>query len=881
VFVVALVLGLAALYGPTLPYGFVFDDVPLVAENPSLREPGGVGQIMASLGSERRPAVQRQGWLDPGYRPLRMLSYALDVRVYGMGRSREDLKPWGFRLTNILLHLLAALLVAAVGRHLAGRYAGVGASLIFALHPLQAEAVTYISGRRDVLFGVLTLLGLWLFLRYRASGRRWLAPAIVAVYLLALGAKEMAITLPLVCLVYDVAIGGARGVRNRVAFYAAMFAIAAAYAAYVLLVKNPAFATAADIEPLAGSPVASVMTMAWITCRYLGLVLWPATLTVDYSHAAVTTTALTHLASPVILGAVAWGGVRLWRAGARLEAAHLLAFFVMLLPVLQIVRHPEPMAERYLYLPIVPLALLACRGMVQVAMRTHRALYAVGLLALILVALFTRAAVRNADWRDDGTLFRAAAEAYPACARANLGNARHLAAAGDRAGALDALDRALAVLPRDAHWRTRLGAMRVTALFERAIARAEVGLVNEALGDLDAVLAQPFADGQTLAESPEHVNVTLNRAALLKRLDRVADAQAAYMRVLRLAERLAAQGASSGARAAAMPYQLEARLQLADLAARSGRLAEARALLTEAAGPEPTAINARAWMALAQLLAATGERTASDAVYGRIAATDIAIAAHALYRQAELAAARGDRTSSRALLERAVQRDPGLLAARLSLADVLLSAGEIDAAQAQVDAILAARPGEVTALRKLADIVIARAQPEKARPARETRRERRDAPDRDRAGRLVRMAAQAWLDGRVAGAVKALEAAADVDPTWSVPHRRLGELQLELGRPEQARRPLEEAYRLEPEAGPRLLLPLATARAAAGDMEGARAALVEAEATAAAERDLLLGQAAGAMARFRFEAADRALRSAQRASDVMAQARRRRGELGR
>src|SRR5205085_7967194 len=104
--------------------------------------------------------------LAASYRPLRDISHAFDFAMWGENAA-------GFHLTNVLIHLSNTLLVFALIRRLAGDL-GVAfvAALVFAVHPIQTDAVTYISGRRDILFSLFYLLSFYCYLNYRARGAR-------------------------------------------------------------------------------------------------------------------------------------------------------------------------------------------------------------------------------------------------------------------------------------------------------------------------------------------------------------------------------------------------------------------------------------------------------------------------------------------------------------------------------------------------------------------------------------------------------------------------------------------------------------------------------------------------------------------------------------
>ncbi len=210
-----LAIAIGGVYYNALGNGFVFDDYLSVVNRSAIPRVASKPLLAFS------PAVL-------GYRPLRTLSYVLDYRLGGM-------RPWAFHLSNLVYHWLTACLVFFVTLRLvasekvvssqlsvvrpsnsglrtpdSGLRTALFAALLWALHPIQTDAVTYISGRRDILTGLFFFLGLYAFLRLRTPDSRlrtgervvWMGVAFLA-YGLALLSKEMAVTLPLVMLSYD------------------------------------------------------------------------------------------------------------------------------------------------------------------------------------------------------------------------------------------------------------------------------------------------------------------------------------------------------------------------------------------------------------------------------------------------------------------------------------------------------------------------------------------------------------------------------------------------------------------------------------------------------------------------------------------------------
>jgi tetratricopeptide (TPR) repeat protein len=199
------------VYLPALGNGFVnWDDDDYVYQNPALLQP-----------APRLIVWAFSRFYAANWHPLTWISHALDVAIWG-------LNPWGHHLTSVVLHaintfllvLLSAKLLSLVRVRSAGDFPGVlsdtgievaavAAGLLFGLHPLHVESVTWIAERKDVLCGLFFLLGLLLYLPAPGSEgvRRPLfdkrTVLVLGCFAAALLAKPMAMTFPFVLLLLD------------------------------------------------------------------------------------------------------------------------------------------------------------------------------------------------------------------------------------------------------------------------------------------------------------------------------------------------------------------------------------------------------------------------------------------------------------------------------------------------------------------------------------------------------------------------------------------------------------------------------------------------------------------------------------------------------
>jgi len=437
-----LVAAVALAYANALGNDFVFDDFLLIVDQPGVRVP------------------LAEGWSGLGYRPLRMLSYRLDYALGGM-------EPWVFHLGNVVYHAVTTLLVAGALRALGTSvWAAAAGALIFAVHPVQTDAVTYASGRRDVLCGLFFVAGFLAYRRHRAGGS-WAALVLAAgAWCLALLAKEMAVTLPVVCVLADLldrrrapraAAGRGRGARLAVgvALIAGVGAVVLATTSYLPFLER----TLARTPWHGGGIEGNFATVARIWLHYLGLVLWPATLAADYRAGAFRVSTGFHdpaaLAALAVLALVAVAGWWLWRRG-RLAGLGLAWIAVTLLPVSHLVPYVELLAEHYLYMPMVGVALIVADAVDAAARVPARRPVAAAVVLAVAAALTARTVVRNRDWRDGVTLWEATVAAVPEGARARFNLGEAYLREGRFADAARAWDEGAARYPRAVPFRMAL-----------------------------------------------------------------------------------------------------------------------------------------------------------------------------------------------------------------------------------------------------------------------------------------------------------------------------------------------------------------------------------------------------------------------------------------
>ncbi len=301
-------------------------------------------------------------------RPVTQLSFWLNGTGYLEGRGQYA--AWAFLLVNVLLHWANSCLVFQVLSRLMDRRLAVVAAMIFALHPLQAEAVSYVFARATLLAALFCLLTLKAWL----DDRPWLACCWFAAAVLS---KEDALALPLVLALIH---------RRAWRPLAVTYGVAAAAGAWsvwaVVMTPGSGAGTQAGIAPLE-----YLAAQGAVIGRYLRLLAFPVGLTLD----------------PEISTTYGWAGwVILLTVAilvARFRAGQLaIAGLLLLLPSSSIVPLQDLSADRRMYLPLAVFAALA--ALVLARLRPHWAAY------LPVVVLGTLGWRQVGHWHTEETLWR-------------------------------------------------------------------------------------------------------------------------------------------------------------------------------------------------------------------------------------------------------------------------------------------------------------------------------------------------------------------------------------------------------------------------------------------------------------------------------------------
>jgi tetratricopeptide (TPR) repeat protein len=611
----ALVVAGVAVYLNGLRTPFVFDDRDVIERNPSI----------LSLADSFFP--QAADGMTTSGRPLVNVRLAVDHQLGGM-----DVRI--YHATNLVIHLLAALVLYALLRRLLGAAGDIAAflgALLWTVHPLQTESVTYTAQRAESLVGLFLLLTLYALVRAADPAdavrrQRW-QMATVTACLLGVFCKEVMVVAPVVALLLDrTFLAGSFGAawRARRGLYLALLAT---WLPLAWLVAGSAGRGGTAGLSVNVSSWHYLLTQTWAIPHYVRLVFWPWPLVFDYGvdlirePGQVVGQGLVMLA---LLGTTAFALVRHPRTGFALAA-----FFLVLAPSSSVVPvATQVIAEHRMYLALAAVTTLTAVGLQRWLGRTA---LVTGLAVAFALAAATVA--RNRDYQSELGLWRDIAAKRPQNARAYANIGQLLSEQGREEEALAAYAESLRLLPEQPR-----------TLFNAGLSLTALGRDDEARASY----------ARSVELDPKYVDPRANLGLLLLEQGAVPEALAHLAEAARLA-----------------PDRPETLSAYGTALAMSGRFGEAEAVfgraLTKATDP---ALLATLHFNLGNAAMASGRTDQAAKEFALAVQFDARNAAAHFNLGVALLRLGGRNTEAAAQLEEALRLDPGLTPARTMLAEL-------------------------------------------------------------------------------------------------------------------------------------------------------------------------------------------------------------------
>lgn len=415
---------------------FVWDDLSLIVYNPLIKDFNfySLGKVFTS---EILPKSDY-------YRPLQVLTYQFDYRIYKYA-------PWGYHLTNIIIHIFNALLVFYILEKISkNQFISLTGSLLFVSAPFHIEAVTYVSGRTDLLLG-LFILSVFLFY---VNGRHIIS---LLLFILGLLSREQAIIFPFALILYDIVFK--RYNREKLKTYALFFAFAILYIILRLTIFNfterPLFfrksSFALDVNILE-----RFLTFLKSIIEYLKITFLPINLHMVRRFDAVKGIFDPYVIAFLLIFILSTYLVIRYRKNRRLVLFGLLWFFILLLPQSSLI-FPTILAEHFLYLPCIGIFLVL--GILLESIWQRRKSFAFAILGIWILFYSSLTAINNINWKDQLSFYTWTLSFSPDSYNINYSLANYYADTGQFDLAIEQYRKVMQMSRREKDKATLLAAM--------------------------------------------------------------------------------------------------------------------------------------------------------------------------------------------------------------------------------------------------------------------------------------------------------------------------------------------------------------------------------------------------------------------------------------
>jgi len=385
-FILIIVVLTIIVYANTLKNGFVYDDAWEIVNN------NWVKNFQEIFSSCHR------------YRLTEIFTLFTDYKIWG-------LNPFGFHLTNLLLHSLTSVAVFLLAYSiLHKKWASFIIATLFAVHPIHTEAVSIISHRQEILVMLFIALGLIFFIKQKTSNNYFPLAISCLFFALALGAKEVAFIFPFLLLLYDLYF---ENKKPKIKYYIPYLAV---LGLFLILFSIPSprwnfkisgFDTVSFGHALSGNRTYASILLTQLKgfTRYVKLLFFPHPLSIDYYFPTYTSIFQDRLIlSLLLLLFVVFLAVITYRR-YKVISFGIAWFLINLLPVSNILPKTYFVAERYLYIPSFGFCLLLGWILAEGLSKKKTKIISAIIFGLIITFYSIKTVQRNFDFRSEYTLW--------------------------------------------------------------------------------------------------------------------------------------------------------------------------------------------------------------------------------------------------------------------------------------------------------------------------------------------------------------------------------------------------------------------------------------------------------------------------------------------
>lgn len=447
-------------YANSFQNAFQYDDFHVIIKNPSIKDPSNYYKFF--LDPQIGSGIIKE---TSGYRPLFLASFALNYYLGG-------LDVFGYHLLNFILHALCSILVFFIALfflHIAygekelnaTRYqlTAFFAALIFAVHPVQTESVTYITGRSSLMSALFFMAAFWSYTQYGLNGRVYHLFLSSFYFVCALLVKETAITLIIVLVLFNLFFSLGRTWKSRLFSLSPYFFLSVVYLMTRIYFFGTLKYSSQPIRPFYDNILTQLR--AWV--HYLTTLSVPLNLNIDYdfpiSHSFWESGVLLSFFIITLLVFMVW---RISQS-SRLVGFFALWFVINLLPTNSLIPLEDVVTDRWLYLPSVGFAVIMALAVewiyrAKVAKRNRAWKLTFFFLCALVVELYGFATIlRNFTWTSYWTLWEDAVAKSPNKARPHIALGLALNGVGRTQEAIEEFKKAIQLNPKAGEAHLNLG----------------------------------------------------------------------------------------------------------------------------------------------------------------------------------------------------------------------------------------------------------------------------------------------------------------------------------------------------------------------------------------------------------------------------------------
>jgi tetratricopeptide (TPR) repeat protein len=435
---IGIVIATLIAYEPVRHNGFVsYDDSAYITENPHIR--GGITQDSIVWAFTKSYSAN--------WHPLTWLSHTLDYQLFG-------LNPLGYHLVSLLFHIISALLLFKILSDTTKTiWTSAFIAAVFALHPVQVEAVAWVAEQKTVLSGLFWLLTIAAYIRYTKQPRMRRYILLLLVFGLCIMTKPTVVTLPFALLLLDYWPLGRVKWNRLIIEKIPLFAMSATLCVITFVSQQSGGA----VLPLDKRPLDFRIANMFISyTRYIGKTIWPSRLAVFYPSLPVNFMVVICCTLLFILMTVF--SIYIIRR-RKYIAVGWLWYVGTLVPMIGLVQvGMQTMANRYMYISILGLLIIAAWSVKDFIANRHRWKIVLAVLAAVVLSsaiILTRMQVRH--WHSSITLLEYALKVTESNTGTEYGYGCALFEAGRLNEAVPHLSNAVRMSPTFAKARNNLG----------------------------------------------------------------------------------------------------------------------------------------------------------------------------------------------------------------------------------------------------------------------------------------------------------------------------------------------------------------------------------------------------------------------------------------